>query len=218
VSEKNAKREAPSLAARNHELRFDDDFRDTIELPGWEGQSIWGWDQPAGTFYAQLWKNENRGDDPEVWVSGVSRPMGSPGSLVRELAARLHKLPCVMANALGLEDPDPVVPSREAATKRLRDELDRAEVALADDDKRSDFVADLRARGLDDRTVGTLSSVLWLAGRQLLAPASFVPCPPFAQAVIAERLVVAGRVVDDRSDPEYFIGVYRALHWDGVAS
>jgi hypothetical protein len=134
------------------------------------------------------------------------------------LAARLHKLPCVIANALGLEDPDPVVPSREAATKRLRDELDRAEVALADDDKRSDFVADLRARGLDDRTVGTLSGVLWLAGRQLLAPASFVPCPPFAQAVTAERLVVAGRVVDDRSDPEYFIGVYRALRWDGVAS
>ena len=218
VSAENTEDGAPSLAARNHGLHSGDDFSDTIELPGWEEQSIWGWDPQAVTFYAQLWKNENDGDTPDVWLSGVSRPMGSPGSVVREVAKRLHKLPFIIANALGLEDPDPVVPSREAATKRLRDELDHAEVDLAGDDKRADFVADLRARGLDDQTVGALSGLLWLAGRQLLAPASFVPCPPLAHAVTAERLVAAGRVVDDRSDPEYFMGVHRILRWDGVAA
>ena len=62
--------------------------------------------------------------------------MASPGSVIREVAERLNRIPVIVANALGLEDPPPVVASREAVGKRLRDELDRAEVDLADDDTR----------------------------------------------------------------------------------
>ncbi len=218
MSPSTPQREELDLATRNHGLRPGVGFQDSIELDGWEKQSLWGWDHQTDTFYAQLWRNENRGDAPDVWLSGESRPLLSPECVVREMVARLDRMPFVIMNALGLRDPDPVLPSREAIGEWLHDELDRAGVDLADDDVRDEFIRDLEARGLDGWTVGTLSSLLWLAGQQRISPVSTIWFPPVAEAVCAERLVVAGYIYADSPDNEYLTAAHRVLHWDGVST
>jgi hypothetical protein len=40
--------------SRNHAARPGHQSHDVIDLPGWEDQSIWGWDDGVGSFYAQL--------------------------------------------------------------------------------------------------------------------------------------------------------------------
>ena len=41
-----------------------------LDLPGWDGLSIWGWDDGLGCFYAQLTRNGNSDDDgPDVWIT-----------------------------------------------------------------------------------------------------------------------------------------------------
>jgi len=47
-------------------------LHDAVDLPGWGDQSVWGWDEPMGTFHAQLWRNGSRGDRPDFWLSPVS--------------------------------------------------------------------------------------------------------------------------------------------------
>lgn len=45
-------------------------FREALCLPGWSDQSIWGYDEQMDTYFAQLWRDGDRNDEPTVWISG----------------------------------------------------------------------------------------------------------------------------------------------------
>src|SRR5690349_2443743 len=60
--------------SRNHTARPGYQLQNAIDLPGWEDQSIWGWADGVGSFYAQLWRNGSTSDAPEIWLSGASTP------------------------------------------------------------------------------------------------------------------------------------------------
>lgn len=68
-------------------------------LSGWSERSIWGYDAPTGSYFAQLWPDGNDDDAPTVWF-GASGELGSPSRLVAEVAfATRHPL-AVVENAL----------------------------------------------------------------------------------------------------------------------
>jgi hypothetical protein len=43
-------------------------FRAALYLPGWEEQSVWGWDAQLGTLFAQLWPNGDDSDAPPLTI------------------------------------------------------------------------------------------------------------------------------------------------------
>ena len=47
-----------------------------LDLDGWGDLSVWGWDNQAGTLFAQLWRDRDDEDevdeddeDPDIWIS-----------------------------------------------------------------------------------------------------------------------------------------------------
>jgi hypothetical protein len=67
--------------SRNHTARPGYQLHDAVDLPGWEHQSIWGWDEGTGSFYAQLWRNGSASDAPEIWLTGARTPYPWPASI-----------------------------------------------------------------------------------------------------------------------------------------
>jgi hypothetical protein len=63
-----------ALATLDHGLlRRTGGGREALDLPGWDERSIWGWDPPAASYFAQLWSNrgdENSPDEPDIWING----------------------------------------------------------------------------------------------------------------------------------------------------
>jgi len=60
---------------------------------GWDQLSIWGYDEMADTYFAQL--TRNGGDDsnePEIWLSGVPTPIGTE-----------HELAAMISGAVGAD-------------------------------------------------------------------------------------------------------------------
>ncbi|MCZ3390038.1 MAG: hypothetical protein LH645_13210 [Actinomycetia bacterium] len=61
-------------------------FREALRLPGWSEQSIWGYDENIGTYFAQLWRDEDRNDEPTIWISGCD-PIASGLELAAHIAS-----------------------------------------------------------------------------------------------------------------------------------
>ena len=45
------------------------EFTREVDLPGWSEQSIWGYDELFECFWAQLWRDEDRFDEPRILIS-----------------------------------------------------------------------------------------------------------------------------------------------------
>lgn len=50
--------------------------RRSLDLDGWGELSVWGWDDQAGSLFAQLWRdrpddeeNDLDGERPDVWIT-----------------------------------------------------------------------------------------------------------------------------------------------------
>jgi hypothetical protein len=55
-----------------------------LELPGW-WDSSWGYDEALGSYFAQLYKDDEPVDDedtPQVWLSGIDHTYHSPDATV----------------------------------------------------------------------------------------------------------------------------------------
>jgi hypothetical protein len=61
-------------------------FREALWLPGWSEQSIWGYDEQMDTYFAQLWRDGDRNDEPTVWISGCD-PIASGLQLAAQIAS-----------------------------------------------------------------------------------------------------------------------------------
>ena len=73
-----------------------------LRLAGWEDASSWGWDEQAGTWFAELTRNGNDDDDgPDVWLSGMPRPIPDEAALAaaigRATGAALDDVAAAMA-------------------------------------------------------------------------------------------------------------------------
>ncbi len=45
--------------------------RYALPLSGYDNASVWGYDNQAATYFAQLWRNESDSrNDPDIWLSG----------------------------------------------------------------------------------------------------------------------------------------------------
>lgn len=61
-------------------------FREALWLPGWSEQSTWGYDEQMDTYFAQLWRDGDRNDEPTVWISGCA-PIASGLQLAAQIAS-----------------------------------------------------------------------------------------------------------------------------------
>lgn len=61
-------------------------FCEPLWLPGWSERSIWGFDEPTGSYFCQLWPDGDRSDAPAIWI-GASGGLASRSWLAAEVAA-----------------------------------------------------------------------------------------------------------------------------------
>lgn len=59
-------------------------FCEPLWLPGWSERSIWGFDEPTGSYFAQLWPDGDDANAPAVWIAGLP-----PVSTLRQLVSRV---------------------------------------------------------------------------------------------------------------------------------
>lgn len=72
-----------------------------LNLPGWDELSTWGWDDMAGSWYAQL--TRNGGDDsngPEIWLSGAPTPFTTEVELMAAIVQCTGADPLDVLNAM----------------------------------------------------------------------------------------------------------------------
>lgn len=74
-----------------------------LELPGW-WDSSWGYDEALGSYFAQLYKDDEPVDDedtPQVWLSGIDHTYHSKQQLAAGIAEatglRLRRIRKAMA-------------------------------------------------------------------------------------------------------------------------
>lgn len=95
--------------SRNHTARAGHQLHDAVDLPGWEHQSIWGWNEGTGSFYAQLWRNSSSSDAPEIWLTGAQKPYPWPGSIALEIVEHTQAEPLAVVQAMGIAHPEPAL-------------------------------------------------------------------------------------------------------------
>jgi len=61
-------------------------FCEALWLPGWSDRSVWGYDEPTGSYFAQLWPDGDDADTPAIWVAG-SPPVSTRRQIASLVAA-----------------------------------------------------------------------------------------------------------------------------------
>jgi hypothetical protein len=181
--------------SRNHDRKPGYEFRDGLDLPGWEDQSIWGYDEGIGSFFAQLWRNGSRSDDPEVWLSGVTKNYPWPG--------------CVALDIVEITKQDPVAVTRALAIAVAKPRL-RSDVEIRD------RVEHLSATSGDAYVDGQRHALLWALGQADVCPGSrwgWTGGVPSAEQVDAERDLVTGRIYRRGENQSLCSGADEALMW-----
>jgi hypothetical protein len=186
------------LAFRNHRCRPGDEFRDAIDLPGWDEQSVWGYDEGTSSFFAQLWTNGSSSDAPEIWLSGVTVTYPWPGSIALEIAERTRADQFEIIRALGLADPNPKTRSTDEITRKV------VSVAMAADHTPDPYI------------LGQRLALDWVAGNGTTCPGSLRSWPadqaPTPAQIDAEHHYVTGRIYR-RQDQDAYSGADEALWW-----
>src|SRR6266571_6245921 len=78
--------------------------RQALELYGWHDRSIWGYDEPGGHYYAQLWRNdkpEDRSGNPDIWIS--SKDLATPQALALVISTRTGRSLRAVERAMHLD-------------------------------------------------------------------------------------------------------------------
>ncbi|MGV8966667.1 MAG: hypothetical protein ACOH2F_10355 [Cellulomonas sp.] len=63
-------------------------FTRVLELPGWSGQSVWGYDELLECYWAQLWRDDDRFDEPRISISCIHL-LPTEAALARVVADRV---------------------------------------------------------------------------------------------------------------------------------
>ncbi|MEO7196466.1 MAG: hypothetical protein ABIZ05_16905 [Pseudonocardiaceae bacterium] len=170
-------------------------FTDRLDLAGWEERSVWGYDEPLGGFFAQLWTNASTSDEPEIWLSAGDGIYPWPGCIALEIVERTRAAPLAVVRALGVADPKPRLRPLAEITARM------TEIGEPRDQTR--FVA------------GQLLALGWTLGAGEVCPGSrlpSIPGRPSPRRVDAERHLVTGRVYRG-ADRDLHSGADTGLSW-----
>jgi hypothetical protein len=185
-----------SPASRNFDRRPRTEFRTTLELPGWQHQSAWGYDVPIGSYFAQLWRNTTEDEaQPDIWLSGIRSEYARPGSIALEIMKYTGHDPLTIVSAMGILDP----------ASRLRGivEITGQITALTPDRK-------------DPYTAAQIEALLWVLTGAGPGPGSereWLADAPSAQQVAAEHHLVIGRLYEPGGDQDGYSGADEALMW-----
>ena len=186
--------------SRNHTARPGYQLHDAIDLPGWEEQSIWGWDEGTGSFYAQLWRNGSSSDAPEIWLTGARTPYPWPASIALAIVERTKTDALTVVQAMGIAHPAPTLLPDDTITDKA-DEI----IKLND---RSPYIGGQNhglawIQGLADFTTGTRTE--WDRSRR--------PTPAQVDAehhMVTGQLYRGGNAVDGK---DFFAGADEILWW-----
>lgn len=181
--------------SRNHTSQPGVPFQDTVDLPGWEAHSVWGFDAGSGMYFARLWRNAARSSEPETRISGLGVPCPRPECVALAIAERLGLPARTVVTALAIETPKP----------RLRPhrKIDKARVELAQRRRFGGFLE------------GKMYALNWLTGRGDESPGSTLlwrGAKPSAVDTAAEHRLVTGRRYRPE-DYEFYTGVDEAFRW-----
>ncbi len=70
-------------------------------LAGWSQLSVYGWDPSDTTWWAQLWRDGSRSDEPEMWLGYLPPAVRTLAALARLLVAVTGAGEHEVADALG---------------------------------------------------------------------------------------------------------------------
>lgn len=91
------------LGSRNAGLVVGEELSDSVEIPGYEHHSTWGYDLNTRSYWASLWPNKGDRDDPPMISVGWSgRALPRPDCVLVELCTQLRHDPLTVARGLGL--------------------------------------------------------------------------------------------------------------------
>ena len=94
------------IGSRNAALVVGEDLYDSVELPGFEHQSNWGFDLNTRSYWATLIPNNADPDAPPAASVGWSGPvLPRPDCVLVELCTQLRLDPLTVAHGLGLVRP-----------------------------------------------------------------------------------------------------------------
>jgi hypothetical protein len=184
-------------AARNFGARPGYALNDSVELEGWDGRSVWGYDEGVASFYAQLWTNASGNDAPDIWLSGVDPRYPWPGCLALAVVEATGRDPVTVIAALGLATPDATVRPAAHVTRRMQGLGDPAG---------------------DSYAAGAIAVYRWALLGCGAAPGSWRPWngeAPTPQHVDAEHHMITGRVYQqhDAATHAWIAGADEALAW-----
>ena len=63
-------------------------FTRDVDLPGWSGQSVWGYDELLECYWANLWRDDDQVDAPRIAISSYHL-IPTPNALARVIADHL---------------------------------------------------------------------------------------------------------------------------------
>ncbi|WP_335989929.1 hypothetical protein [Glycomyces sp. MUSA5-2] len=179
--------------ARHFLVRPGAPFTEALDLPGWEDYSIWGYDDPLGSFFAQLWRNDSGGpDEPQVAINGFDRRLPWPQTLAVHIRYHTKTDPAAVVAALGIADPDPHLRPPSALRTGLSEHPDNRPFAE-----------------------GWRYALHWLLGTVDEAPGSRVKAHPFTgdpHRAAAESAFASGRCYMT-VEREWYAGADTALAW-----
>jgi hypothetical protein len=184
------------VTTRNIDVRPGHDLHASIDLPGWDDRSIWGYDHGLTSFYAQLWRNPGTGNAPDIWLSGHDPRYPWPACIALAIVDATGREPASIIRALGLRQPHP--------TPRPIAEIVRAVTTPT--------------AAHDPYTAGRQAAFDWVTGLATITPGSRRPwtaAQPSAEQVRAEHYMITARLYQalDEQTRAWTNGVDDALTW-----
>jgi len=181
--------------SRNHTVRPGERLHDAVHLSGWEHRSIWGWDEGTSSFFAQLWRNGNSSDEPDIWLTGARKPYPWPGCIALEIAENAEADALPVVRAMGIAHPEP--------TLRTPDEIFGRTRELYKIPNRNGYVG------------GQAHALAWTQGLAEFTPGTrtyWGDRKPTADRVDAEHHMVTGSVYRGENR-DFFSGADESLWW-----
>lgn len=108
-----------SNPSRNRNRPVGEPFTDALDLPGWEDQSIWGYDNGIGAYFAQLWRNDKDKGDPDFSIPGINPDMRRPECIALALTEILGLDSLTAVKALSITAPRPRMRPKKEILSRI---------------------------------------------------------------------------------------------------
>lgn len=181
--------------SRNGAAPVGESLYDAVLIPGYEDYSVWGFDEGMGSYWANLWRNdEDRDAAPSLSVGASGPLLRRPEAVMVAIAEHLGFAPVTVTQGLGLQT------TRRRARSR---------------DERLGYLASIQP-GHGDYSVGVYEGAAWLAGQASRCPVSGWPCHPGfipgAEHIHAEVLYASGAVYLGQNLPRHR-GAEQSLMW-----